>query len=56
MSVRPPHPLGLSNSRIAMIDIVYILVTVAFFALMLLYVRACERLGRDSTDTTERTP
>ena len=38
-----------------MIDLVYILVTVAFFALMLLYVRACERLGRDTTDTTERT-
>jgi hypothetical protein len=39
-----------------MIDIVYILVTVAFFALMLLYVWACERLGRDTTNVTERTP
>ena len=39
-----------------MIDLIYIGVTVAFFALMLLYVRACERLGRDTTDSTERTP
>ena len=39
-----------------MIDLIYILGTVAFFALMLLYVRACERLGRDTKDTTERTP
>jgi len=33
-----------------MLDATYILVTVLFFALMLLYVRACERLGRDTTD------
>lgn len=39
-----------------MIDLIYILATLAFFALMLLYVRACERLGRDSTDRTEQTP
>ena len=39
-----------------MIDIVYILATVAFFVLMLLYVRACERLGRDTKDATEKTP
>ena len=39
-----------------MIDLVYILVTVAFFALMVVYVRACERLGRDTTDPTEKTP
>ena len=39
-----------------MIDLVYILVTIAFFALMLVYVRACERLGRDTTDSTEKTP
>jgi len=42
-----------------MIDFVYVLATVAFFALMLVYVRACERLGRDTTDTmdsTEKTP
>lgn len=29
-----------------MIDLIYVLGTVGFFALMLLYVRACERLGR----------
>ena len=41
-----------------MLDIVYILGTIAFFALMLLYVRACERLGRDATNTdhTEKLP
>ena len=53
--VRPPK-LWNATPRIPMIDIVYILGTVAFFALMLLYVRACERLGRDTNDTTERTP
>jgi hypothetical protein len=30
-----------------MADLVYILVTLAFFGLMLAYVRGCERLGRD---------
>jgi len=39
-----------------MIDFIYILATVAFFALMLLYVRACERLGRDRTDQPENAP
>ena len=42
-----------------MIDLAYLLVTVAFFALMLVYVRACERLGRDTAntiDSTEKTP
>ena len=39
-----------------MLDLVYILVTLAFFALMLLYVRACERLGRDTTDRTGNRP
>jgi hypothetical protein len=29
-----------------MIDLIYVIGTVAFFALMLVYVRACERLGR----------
>ena len=29
-----------------MIDAAYVLGTVAFFALMLAYVRGCERLGR----------
>jgi hypothetical protein len=32
-----------------MIDLVYILGTLAFFALMLAYVRACERLGDNAT-------
>lgn len=31
-----------------MLDIVYIVLTVAFFGLMLAYVRGCERLGRDT--------
>ena len=29
-----------------MIDVAYVLGTLAFFALMLLYVRGCARLGR----------
>ena len=32
-----------------MIDIIYIAVTLAFFGLMLAYVRGCERLGRDAS-------
>lgn len=32
-----------------MLDIIYIAVTLAFFGLMLAYVRGCERLGRDTT-------
>jgi hypothetical protein len=32
-----------------MLDIIYIVVTVAFFGLMLAYVRGCERLGREPT-------
>ena len=35
-------------------DVVYILLTVAFFGLMLAYVRGCERLGRDATREEER--
>jgi len=37
-------------------DLIYILTTLAFFALMLLYVRACERLGRDTSDRSENMP
>ena len=37
-----------------MLDVVYILVTVAFFALMIAYVRACVHLGRDGTGEQER--
>jgi hypothetical protein len=33
----------------AVLDFVYIVITVAFFALMLAYVRGCERLGREET-------
>ena len=32
-----------------MLDLIYILLTVAFFGLMLAYVRGCERLGREDT-------
>ncbi len=37
-----------------MLDVVYILVTIVFFALMLGYVSACQRLGRDGTGEEER--
>jgi hypothetical protein len=38
-----------------MTDILYVLATVAFFALMLGYVRACEALGdKDSDDRSGR--
>ena len=37
-----------------MLDIVYVVVTLAFFGLMVLYVRACEHLGRGSIDGEER--
>ena len=37
-----------------MIDLAYVLGTAAFFALMLAYVRGCERLGQASAD--ERHP
>lgn len=37
-----------------MLDLVYMLVTVAFFGLMLACVRGCEQLGRDSTGEEER--
>lgn len=35
-------------------DVVYILVTALFFALMVAYVRGCERLGRDGAGEEER--
>jgi hypothetical protein len=31
------------------LDATYVIVTIAFFGLMLAYVRGCERLGRDTT-------
>ena len=33
-----------------MLDVVYVLSTIAFFALMVAYVRACERLGAVAPD------
>jgi hypothetical protein len=41
---------------VLMIDLIYIVATIGFFALMLAYVRGCERLGRQTTDTTEKAP
>lgn len=37
-----------------MFDVVYIILTLAFFGLMLAYVRGCERLGHDATGEEER--
>jgi hypothetical protein len=37
-----------------MLDVVYIAVTLAFFGLMVLYVRACEHLGKDESGQEER--
>ncbi len=37
-----------------MLDVVYIAVTVAFFALMLAYVRGCEHLGKDGAGEGDR--
>ena len=37
-----------------MLDLVYILITLAFFGLMLAYVRACEHLGKEGTGEEER--
>lgn len=31
-----------------MLDLIYVLATAAFFALMLAYVRGCEALGREA--------
>lgn len=38
-----------------MIDLAYVLGTVAFFALMLTYVRVCERLGTSDADRADGT-
>jgi hypothetical protein len=40
----------------AMMDVLYVVGTVAFFALMLVYVRACEGLGRDTEHGEDRAP
>jgi hypothetical protein len=47
---RPRAPAGGTN----VIDLAYIAGSVLFFALMLGYVRACERLGRTSSAETSR--
>jgi hypothetical protein len=39
-----------------MLDFIYIIATLAFFAAMLLYVKVCERLGRSTADQTENAP
>jgi hypothetical protein len=39
-----------------MIDLLYLALTVAFFALMLALVRGCERLGRRAAAREEETP
>jgi hypothetical protein len=33
-----------------MIDLIYVITAIAFFAFMVAYVRGCESLGRDVTD------
>jgi hypothetical protein len=38
-----------------MIDVLYLILTVGFFALMLAYIRGCEALGRDSDHAEDRT-
>jgi len=37
-----------------MLDVVYILVTLAFFGLMLAYVRGCQHLGKEGTGEEDR--
>lgn len=37
-----------------MLDAIYIAITIAFFGLMLAYVRACEALGREHADGEHR--
>ena len=36
------------------LDLVYVAVTVAFFALMIAYVSGCERLGREPGEKEQR--
>jgi hypothetical protein len=39
-----------------MMDVLYVVGSMAFFALMLAYVRACETLGQDTDRAEDRTP
>jgi hypothetical protein len=38
-----------------MIDLLYVLGSVAFFGAMIVYIRACEALGHDSDSVEEHT-
>jgi hypothetical protein len=38
-----------------MLDVLYVIGTVAFFGLMLAYIRACEGLGHDAEHGEDRT-
>jgi len=48
-------PVSLRQVEDLMRDLLYILATVGFFAVMLAYVSGCERLGRGN-DRVERGP
>jgi hypothetical protein len=37
-----------------MLDVVYVAITLGFFAIMLAYIRGCEALGREDTNKEER--
>lgn len=37
-----------------MLDVLYVGITVAFFSLMLAYIRGCEMLGRDVTGEDDK--
>ena len=37
-----------------MLDLLYVALTVGFFALMLVYIRGCERLGQEAGGQDER--
>jgi hypothetical protein len=63
-SLRTAHPFlgsltcrGCGNARSpsegTVLDLVYVLLTLAFFALMLWYVAGCARLGRSSEGSDE---
>jgi len=48
------HPLRAPTGETTVIDLAYIAGTVLFFALMLGYAHACDRLGRASAAETSR--
>jgi hypothetical protein len=55
LSPRIPRVTITLDPRRTVLDIIYIAITIAFFAVMLGYVRGCERLGRDVAGNEERT-